>query len=132
MRGSSFTGLEAWRQARRLVTFVSAFTNRFPEDEKFVLVSQMRRAAHSVHSNIAERNGRLSNGAWQHFLGQARGSLMEIESDAILAFDLKYCTHEEGAALTEQIRQVARLVNGLLRKSAKGFATKKFKPAANR
>jgi len=88
----------------------------------------MRRGVHSVHSNIAEGCDRLSNGEWQQFLGQARGSLMELESDVIAAFDLKYCTQNEASELTEQISRVAQLINGLLRSSAKGFPAKKYKP----
>jgi four helix bundle protein len=88
----------------------------------------MRRAVHSVHSNIAEGSGRLSNGEWQQFLGQARGSLLEVESDVISAFDLEYCTREQAADLTQRIKQVAQLLNGLLRASENGFASKKYKP----
>ena len=76
----SFTSLLAWRAARRLVRPVYELTSRFPIEEKYVLTGQMRKAAHSVHSNIAEGRGRLSNGEWQQFLGQSRGSLMELES----------------------------------------------------
>ena len=105
-----------------------AFTDRFPGEEKYILVQQMRRAVHSVHSNIAEGNGRLSNGEWQQFLGQARGSLLELESDVIAAWDLKYCTVEEAAELTNKITRALRTINGCLRKSAQGFAAKKYKP----
>lgn len=87
----------------------------------------MRRAVHSVHSNIAEGSGRLSNGERQQFLGQSRGSVMELESDVVAAFDLGYCTQEEAAALTAKRQRVAQLINGLLRSSSKGFANKKFK-----
>ena len=125
----SFTNLLAWRQARRLVRPVYDITSRFPAEEKYVLIIQMRKAAHSVHSNIAEGRGRLSNGEWQQFLGQSRGSLMELESQVIAAYDLRYCSREEAAEITRQIRDVARLVNGLLRASVQGFETKKYRPA---
>jgi four helix bundle protein len=129
MEHSSFRDLEAWKHARRLVNPVYEFTARFPQDEKYILVSQMRKAVHSVHSNIAEGRGRLSNGEWQQFLGQARGSLMELESDVIATFDLKYCTLDEAANVTQRIKRVAQLINGLLRASAKGFPAKKYKPS---
>ena len=89
----------------------------------------MRKAVHSVHSNIAEGRGRLSNGEWQQFLGQARDSLMALESDVIAAFDLKHCTQDEAANVTQRIKRVAQLINGLLRASAKGFPAKKYKPS---
>ena len=88
----------------------------------------MRRAVHSAHANIAEGSGRLSNGEWQQFLGQSRGSLMELESHVIAAFDLEYCSRNEAAEIAERIRAATRLVNGLLRSSKKSFPAKKFKP----
>ena len=127
MTHSSFRDLDAWRAARRLVAPVYAFTRLFPDEEKFVLVSQMRRAVHSVHANIAEGSGRLSNGEWQHFLGQARGSLMELESHVIAAFDLKYCTRDHAAELAALMRRTAQLINGVLRSTRGQFKTKKYK-----
>jgi four helix bundle protein len=89
----------------------------------------MRKAVHSVHSNIAEGNGRLSDGEWQQFLGHARGSLMELESDVIAAFDLKYITAAEADEPAEQIRKTTQLVNGLLRASMRApHKEKKYKP----
>ncbi|HUP47577.1 MAG TPA: four helix bundle protein [Thermoanaerobaculia bacterium] len=126
MTRSTFKNLTAWRAARRLVRAVYQFTDRFPDCERYVLVSQMRRAVHSVHSNIAEGSGRLSQGEWQHFLGQCRGSLMELESDTIAAFDLGYCQQDEAAALTEQLKRVAQLINGLLRSTKRKFPAKKY------
>ena len=130
---SHFKSLTAWRKARRLVKSVYEFTGRFPESERYVLRPQMRRAVHSVHSNIAEGNGRLTNGEWQHFLGQSRGSLLELESHIVAAFDLGYCSLEESRDLTEKVKRVVQLVNGLLRSSMKGFKSKKYKlePPAN-
>ena len=103
MSESSFRGLDAWRQARRLVSVIYDFTDRFPPCEVYVLVPQMRKAVHSVHSNIAEGSGRLSNGEWQQFLGYARGSLLELESQLIAAFDRKYCTPGEAADVGKRI-----------------------------
>ena len=124
---SNFRKLDAWRAARRLVKDVYAFTDRFPDHERYCLAQQMRKAVHSIHSNIAEGDGRLSKGEWIQFLGQARGSIMELESDVIVAFDLGYCeraaTHEIGL----KIQQVAQLVNGTLRSATrKNFKTKKY------
>jgi four helix bundle protein len=87
----------------------------------------MRKAVHSIHSNIAEGDGRLSRGEWIQFLGQARGSVIELESDVIAAFDLHYCDKAQTEEVGLKIRRVAQLVNGTLR-SATGrrFEKKKF------
>ena len=124
---SNFRKLDAWRAARRLVKEVYAFTDRFPGHERYCLTQQMRRAVHSIHSNIAEGDGRLSTGEWIHFLGQARGSIMELESDVIVAFDLGYCERAATQEIGLRIRQVAQLINGTLRSAMRGkFNTKKF------
>ena len=124
---SNFRKLEAWRIARRLVKDVYSFTDHFPAHERYCLSQQMRKAVHSVHSNIAEGDGRLSQGEWIQFLGHARGSLMELESDVIAAFDLAYCDKESASRIGLQIRRAAQLVNGLLRSTMrKHFDAKKF------
>jgi four helix bundle protein len=124
---SNFRRLDAWRAARRLVKDVYAFTDRFPDHERYCLTQQMRRSVHSIHSNIAEGDGRLSQGEWIHFLGQARGSLMELESDVICAFDLGYCDRQQTHEIGLKLRRVAQLVNGTLRSAMrKKFTTKKF------
>ena len=125
---SNYQDLDAWQIARQLVVFIYDFTDRFPQHELYCLTQQMRRAAHSVHSNIAEGNVRLSNGEWQQFLGQARGSLYELESPATVSLDLKYCTEEQHADVHARIRRAIQLVNGCLRKSTRGFEKKKYKP----
>ena len=123
---ASFQSLGAWRLARQLVRNLYQLTASFPSDEKFILVSQIRRAAHSVPANIAEGRGRLSNGEWQHFLGQSRGSLLELESHVTIATDLGFCTEDASAVTMELIRTTAKAVNGLLR-SSRQTITKKYK-----
>jgi four helix bundle protein len=131
--GSNFRDLHAWRAARRLVKSVYTLTDSFPAHEQYCLTQQMRRAAHSVHSNIAEGDGRLSKGEWIQFLGHARGSLMELESHLIAAFDLAYCSKEQAKEIAGDIKRSAQLVNGLLRASMrKDFDTKKYGPQKSR
>jgi four helix bundle protein len=130
MNHSSYQNLIAWKRARRLVRVIYALTDTFPLHERFVLTPQMRRAVHSVTSNLAEGHGRLSNAEWQQFLGYARGSLMELESDGIVAYDLDYASREALTPIMAHIREVLKLVNGLLRASMKGFETRKFKPVS--
>jgi four helix bundle protein len=130
MNRSSYQNLIAWKKARRLVKTIYGLTDGFPRHEQYILTSQMRRAALAVPSDLAEGHGRLSNGEWQQFLGQARGSLMELESDAIVAFDLGYASREVLIPVMKLIRECLQLVNGLLRASTKGFEGKKFKPVS--
>ena len=126
---SNFRNIDAWRAARRLVKVVYDFTNQFPTDERYCLTQQMRKAVHSVHSNIAEGTGRLSNGEWQQFLGQSRGSLLEVESDVVAACDLQYCTDPEAELVLKQIQKAAQIINGMLRRTMHPkYQTKKYKP----
>jgi four helix bundle protein len=75
----------AWQKAMCLVQDTYEHTRTFPKEEVFGLTSQLRRAAVSVPSNIAEGQGRLSTGEFRHFLGNARGSLFEYETQVLIA-----------------------------------------------
>jgi four helix bundle protein len=83
--GRSYKDLVAWNKSMDLVTAIYRSTGAFPKDELFGITSQLRRAAVSIPSNIAEGQGRLSGGEFRHFLGQARGSLMEVETQVQIA-----------------------------------------------
>jgi four helix bundle protein len=74
----SYRELVAWNKAMELVTEIYRVTHTFPKEELFGLMSQLRRAAVSIPSNIAEGKGRLSKGEFRQFLGNARGSLAEV------------------------------------------------------
>jgi four helix bundle protein len=107
-----FRNLIAWQKAIDFVTEVYRATRSFPNEEKFGLASQLRRAAVSIPSNIAEGQGRLSRGEFRQFLGQAKGSICEVETQLIIAQNLGYLTEPE--PLLEMLHEVARLLNGLL------------------
>jgi four helix bundle protein len=77
-----------WQKARVFATEIYRITEPFPKNEIFGLTSQLRRAAVSVASNIAEGQGRLTRGEFCHFLGQARGSLLEVETQLSISLDL--------------------------------------------
>lgn len=81
----TFRDLVVWQKAMDLVTEIYRVTQRFPKEEIFSLVSQVRRASVSIPSNIGEGQGRLSEKEFRQFLGNARGSLSEVETQIIIA-----------------------------------------------
>jgi len=97
-----------------LVLEVYRSTQTFPKTETYGLVSQLRRAAVSIPSNIAEGQARLSTGEFRQFLGNARGSLMEVETQVLLARELGYLEHDESESLLAAAAEVGRILNGLL------------------
>jgi len=86
-----------------------------PQKELFGLQSQMRRAAVSIPSNIAEGHGRLNDGHFRQFLANARGSVFELQTQLELAAGLKLLDEAKVAVLMEQSEEVARMINALLR-----------------
>ena len=83
--GGSYKDLRVWQQAMEFVLRIYSVTQKFPKDELYGLVSQMRRAAVSVVSNIAEGKGRSSKKELAHFLSNARGSIRELETQIIIS-----------------------------------------------
>jgi four helix bundle protein len=90
-------------------------TQGFPREEMFGLTSQLRRSAGSVASNIAEGQGRLSKGKFRQFLGQARGSLIEMETQLVIAGNLGFLSSNTIAALIDLPVKVSRLLHGLMK-----------------
>lgn len=121
--GRSYKDLVVWQKAMELVTAAYRATAGFPKDEQFGLTSQLRRAAVSIPSNIAEGQGRLSEKEFRYFLGQARGSLMEVETQTQIAENLGYLPKEQTAALMERCAEVGRILNGLLASISKQSAS---------
>lgn len=115
MNKSMYRDLTVWQRSRELASTVYRVTREFPRSEMFGLTSQMRRASISVISNIAEGHGRQTADDTIHFLVMARGSLLEIEAQAIVAIDLDYLGQKTGDALVAQALDAARLLNGLIR-----------------
>jgi four helix bundle protein len=112
--GRSYKDLVAWQKSMDLVTATYRATAGFPRDELFGLTSQLRRAAVSIPSNIAEGQGRLSEKEFRYFLGQARGSLMEVETQLQIAENLGYLQKEQTISLLKSCAEVGRILNGLL------------------
>ena len=94
MRTRHFTELQVWQPSMRLARSVYQATDSFPKQEIFGLSSQLRRAAVSVPSNIAEGHGRLSDQLFRTFLAQARGSLFEVQTQLMLSADLGFLQRE--------------------------------------
>lgn len=111
----SYRDLVAWQRARELVRLVYQLTGNFPGSERFGLVSQMRRAAVGVLSNITEGYGRGSRPDYLRFLRIARGSLFELESQAIVSVDLGFLAEEQSHKLTVLVDEVAKPLSGLIR-----------------
>jgi four helix bundle protein len=107
--------LLAWQRARALAGSVYRATEAFPVREQFGLAAQMRRAAISVVSNIAEGAGRGSDPELRRFLQIARGSLEELQAQITIASDLRLISDGSARALGETATETARLVSGLLR-----------------
>jgi four helix bundle protein len=106
--------LIVWRKAMGLARAVYAATQNFPWSEVFGLQSQIRRAAVSIPANIAEGHGRLTDMQFRHFLGNARGSLCELQTELELARDLGFVEGNPLEALMQDASEVARLLNALI------------------
>jgi four helix bundle protein len=113
MRIQSFRDLLAWQRAMELVELVYATSRNWPRVETYGLASQVRRAAVSVPSNIAEGHGRATRGEYQHHIGIAYGSLMEVETQILLALRLGYIASADTDRLMTAIANTGRLLNGL-------------------
>jgi len=109
----SYCDLIAWQKAMTLAQQIYQETRAFPKEETYGITSQMRRAAVSVASNIAEGQARNTRGEFVQFLGQARGSLAELETQTILSARLGLLSKEPERTLMEQLAEVGRLLNGL-------------------
>ena len=110
----SFHDLVAWQQAMELVTEIYKVSQKFPKEEIFGLTGQIRRAAISIPSNIAEGRGKSSTGEFQQFLYHARGSLAEVETQLIIAINLGYQQKSEVTHIMELIARIGKLLHGLL------------------
>jgi four helix bundle protein len=111
----SHRDLVVWQKAMDLVVMVYQESKGFPREETYGLTSQMRRAAVSVPANIAEGQGRRLTGEFLQFLGNARGSLLELDTHFELSLRLGFVGKENHASVRRQIQEVGRLINGLMR-----------------
>ncbi len=110
----SYRDLLVWQKAESLALDIYRQTENFPKSEMYGLTSQIRRAAISVVSNIAEGQGRLTAGEFQQFLGHARGSLLELETQIEIACELGLLDRTVYELLAQESYQVLGLINRLL------------------
>jgi four helix bundle protein len=111
----NYRDLEAWKASQSLAVITYRLTSHFPSAERFGLTAQMRRAAVSIVSNIAEGAGRGTDAQLANFLRIARGSLRELESQGLLSIELGLCTAEAMADLLDANERVGKLLHGLIR-----------------
>ena len=109
----SFEKLEVWQLSRKLVGIIYKITDKFPADEKFGLINQLRRATVSIASNIAEGSSRNSLKDQIRFIEIAYGSLMEVYTQLCIAVDLSYSSKEDIQEVNLLIKELSNKLNAL-------------------
>ena len=109
----SFEKLNVWIDSKELVKLIYGVTRKFPEEEKFGLTNQMRRASISISSNLAEGTSRKTNKDKAHFTTISYSSLMEVLNQLIIAKELDYVSQESYISIRIQIEKVANKLNAL-------------------
>jgi len=115
VQDGSYKSLIAWQKSILLVKVIYQLTSAFPNEEKFGLTSQIRRAAVSVPSNIAEGQARRTTGDYVRFVSIAEGSLAELETQLIISIDLGLCTAFETGECLGILTEVRKMLNALRR-----------------
>jgi four helix bundle protein len=117
----SYQDLAIWKKAMQLVVQVYHLTRRFPREEMHGLTSQMRRAAVSIPTNIAEGWGRGSRKEYIQFLRIARGSLLELETLLAISRNLRYLSQEDMQARLALVGEISRMLSGLIASLKRGM-----------
>ena len=108
-----FKKLSVWQKTRAFVKNLYLLTNKFPNEEKFGLTQQIRRASVSLFSNIAEGAGRNTNADFAHFLDMANGSAFEVETQLYVAADLEYISLQELDSLLSPLQEIEKMLYNL-------------------
>jgi len=114
MKIRSYKDLEVWKKSIDIVTKIYKVTNSFPKDEIYSLVSQLRRSAVSIPSNIAEGWGRNKTKEYIQFLRIARGSLLELETQLIISNNLSYLNKQNMDNFLIKIKEINKMLNALI------------------
>ena len=112
----NYKDLQVWQKAFNLCSHVYQSTKQFPQDEVFGLTSQIRRAAVSIPSNIAEGHGRSNNKEFSDFLRISIGSCNELETQILLSEKLKYIDEKTSTTLQNECTEIAKMLHGLIKK----------------
>jgi len=112
---SDYERLDVWKAAHALAVAIYRATSTFPADERYGLVSQMRRSAASIPMNIAEGSGRSTDLDYARFVANAIGSASELEYQLLLAADLDYCPGEFAQSHRRQVANIRRMLTALRR-----------------
>src|SRR3989339_467371 len=112
-KSRSYRELEVWKLSIDFVKKVYQVTHNFPDSEKFGLINQIRRAAVSIPSNIAEGQGRNSTKEFRQFLAISLGSLAELETQLIIAKEIEYLTQNGLDALLTPLDRIRKMIKGL-------------------
>lgn len=113
----SFTDLNAWKEGHALVLMIYKITKEFPKEEVFGLTAQIKRAAVSFTSNIAEGFSRNSYKEKSQFYAIALGSLTEIQNQLLIARDVGYLSQKEFIVIADQTVEISKITNGLIKKT---------------
>ena len=113
--GQSFKDLVVWQRSIELTVDVYQLTSKFPDSERFGLTNQMRRASVSIASNIAEGYGRSTKGEYVQFLGHARGSCSELETQIVIAKKLGFGAPQNLQSAESLCNDVGRLLGALMK-----------------
>ena len=111
----SFTDLRVWREGHKLVLMIYKVTQKFPAEEIFGLTSQLRRAAVSFTSNIAEGFSRPSYKEKMQFYCRALGSLTEVQNQLLIARDINYLSKKDFNSIATQTIELSKMINGLIK-----------------
>ena len=114
MGKSSFEDLLVWQESMRLTDIIYGLVKKLPKEEMFALSDQMRRAAVSIPSNIAEGKSRNGDKEFKQFLYIARGSTAELYTQLKICVRQNYLTEDEIAEATEMCQSVGKMINGLI------------------
>jgi len=106
--------LEVWKKSIDLVTIIYELTKDFPKEEMYGLTNQIRRAAVSIPSNIAEGAARQSKKEFTQFLYVALGSAMEVETQLIISMNLGYIAQKKQLEIINEINSIGKMINGLI------------------
>lgn len=112
----NYKQLDVWNKGIELASHIYTLTNKFPKEEKFGIISQMRRCAVSISSNIAEGAGRHSDSEFRQFLNISFGSCSELETQLIISKNLNYLSKGDFDSVISELTEIQKMIYTLIRK----------------